>query len=182
MHVKVDPRRRRRTDFLGALTGVADPEEKRKIIGRLFVEVFQREAKKIRKREVARAGHDLSGRDRVGRRQDQEGASPSSRTTTSAACPRRCTSSCSSRCASCSRTRCASSAWRSACRARWCSAIRSPGPGLGVRILGEVEAGVRRAAAARRCDLHRGAARKRGLVRQDRAGVRRVPAGAARSA
>ena len=34
--------------FLGALKSVADPEEKRKIIGRLFVEVFQREAKKIR--------------------------------------------------------------------------------------------------------------------------------------
>ena len=32
----------------GRLNGVADPEEKRKIIGRLFVEVFQREAKKIR--------------------------------------------------------------------------------------------------------------------------------------
>jgi GMP synthase (glutamine-hydrolysing) len=35
-------------EFLGALKGIADPEEKRKIIGRLFVEVFQREAKKIR--------------------------------------------------------------------------------------------------------------------------------------
>jgi GMP synthase (glutamine-hydrolysing) len=35
-------------DFLGALRGVADPEEKRKIIGRLFVDVFQREAKKVR--------------------------------------------------------------------------------------------------------------------------------------
>jgi GMP synthase (glutamine-hydrolysing) len=35
-------------DFLSALKGVADPEEKRKIIGKLFVEVFQREAKKIR--------------------------------------------------------------------------------------------------------------------------------------
>jgi GMP synthase (glutamine-hydrolysing) len=35
-------------DFLAALKGVADPEEKRKIIGRLFVETFQREAKKIR--------------------------------------------------------------------------------------------------------------------------------------
>jgi len=34
--------------FLSALKGVADPEEKRKIIGRLFVDVFQREAKKIR--------------------------------------------------------------------------------------------------------------------------------------
>jgi GMP synthase (glutamine-hydrolysing) len=35
-------------EFLSALRGVADPEAKRKIIGRLFVEVFQREAKKIR--------------------------------------------------------------------------------------------------------------------------------------
>jgi GMP synthase (glutamine-hydrolysing) len=34
--------------FLRALEGVADPEEKRKIIGRLFVEVFQAEAKKVR--------------------------------------------------------------------------------------------------------------------------------------
>jgi len=46
MHVKV-----RRIDaaeqFLGALRGVADPEEKRKIIGRHFVEVFQAEAKKV---------------------------------------------------------------------------------------------------------------------------------------
>ncbi|HMO46996.1 MAG TPA: glutamine-hydrolyzing GMP synthase [Rubrivivax sp.] len=33
--------------FLGALSGVADPERKRKIIGREFVEVFQAEAKKI---------------------------------------------------------------------------------------------------------------------------------------
>jgi GMP synthase (glutamine-hydrolysing) len=34
-------------DFLSALEGVDDPERKRKIIGRLFVEVFQREAAKI---------------------------------------------------------------------------------------------------------------------------------------
>jgi GMP synthase (glutamine-hydrolysing) len=33
--------------FLGALKGIRDPEEKRKIIGRLFVETFEREAKKI---------------------------------------------------------------------------------------------------------------------------------------
>jgi len=33
--------------FLSALEGVAEPEEKRKIIGRLFVETFEREAKKI---------------------------------------------------------------------------------------------------------------------------------------
>ncbi len=34
-------------EFYAALAGVADPEAKRKIIGRLFVEVFQREAKKM---------------------------------------------------------------------------------------------------------------------------------------
>ena len=47
MHVKVvhvDASAR----FLGALKGVEDPEEKRKIIGRLFVEVFQEEAQKVR--------------------------------------------------------------------------------------------------------------------------------------
>jgi GMP synthase (glutamine-hydrolysing) len=34
--------------FLGHLAGVTDPEQKRKIIGREFVEVFQAEAKKLR--------------------------------------------------------------------------------------------------------------------------------------
>ena len=33
--------------FLGALEGVTDPEQKRKTIGRLFIEVFEEEAKKI---------------------------------------------------------------------------------------------------------------------------------------
>ena len=35
-------------EFMGALAGVSDPEAKRKIIGREFVEVFQREANKLR--------------------------------------------------------------------------------------------------------------------------------------
>jgi GMP synthase (glutamine-hydrolysing) len=34
--------------FLKALKGIADPERKRKIIGRLFVDVFQKEARKIK--------------------------------------------------------------------------------------------------------------------------------------
>ena len=59
-------------------------------------------------------------------------------TTTSAGCPRTWTSSWSSRCAACSRTRCAGSARSSACPTRSCGASRSPGPGLGVRIIGEV--------------------------------------------
>lgn len=33
--------------FLSALAGVSDPEQKRKIIGRVFIEVFERESKKI---------------------------------------------------------------------------------------------------------------------------------------
>ena len=36
-------------DFFGALAGVADPEQKRRIIGKHFVEVFQREAAKLPK-------------------------------------------------------------------------------------------------------------------------------------
>jgi GMP synthase (glutamine-hydrolysing) len=47
MHVKVihvDASER----FLKALKGVADPEKKRKIIGKLFVEIFQKEAKKLK--------------------------------------------------------------------------------------------------------------------------------------
>jgi len=34
-------------EFLSSLKNISDPEQKRKIIGRLFVEVFQREAKKL---------------------------------------------------------------------------------------------------------------------------------------
>ena len=36
-----------REQFLGQLSGVVDPEEKRKIIGREFIEVFQREASRL---------------------------------------------------------------------------------------------------------------------------------------
>ncbi|MHA2308806.1 MAG: glutamine-hydrolyzing GMP synthase [Candidatus Heimdallarchaeaceae archaeon] len=35
------------SEFLGDLIGIVDPEEKRKIIGRKFIEIFEREAKKI---------------------------------------------------------------------------------------------------------------------------------------
>lgn len=39
--------------FLKRLRGVADPEEKRKIIGHTFIEVFEREIKKLRKFPIA---------------------------------------------------------------------------------------------------------------------------------
>ena len=84
---------------------------------------------------LPRAGHALPRRHRVG----HQATRPRSRsTTTSAACPRTWTSSWSSRCAACSRTRSARSAPSSACPTRSCGASRSPGPGLGVRIIGEV--------------------------------------------
>lgn len=35
------------TEFYNALEGISDPEEKRKIIGKIFIDVFEREAKKI---------------------------------------------------------------------------------------------------------------------------------------
>jgi GMP synthase (glutamine-hydrolysing) len=41
--IHVDARRQ----FLGQLAGIIDPEQKRKIIGRVFVEVFQREAARL---------------------------------------------------------------------------------------------------------------------------------------
>jgi GMP synthase (glutamine-hydrolysing) len=41
--IKVDARER----FLAALGGVTDPEEKRKVIGRLFIEVFEEQAKAL---------------------------------------------------------------------------------------------------------------------------------------
>jgi GMP synthase (glutamine-hydrolysing) len=55
---------------MAALAGVADPEDKRKIIGREFVARVPGRSGQAAEREVARAGHDLSGRHRIGRRQD----------------------------------------------------------------------------------------------------------------
>jgi GMP synthase (glutamine-hydrolysing) len=37
-----------RTEFLSALKGITDPEQKRKTIGRVFIEVFEREAAKVK--------------------------------------------------------------------------------------------------------------------------------------
>jgi GMP synthase (glutamine-hydrolysing) len=36
-----------RADFLGGLAGVSDPEQKRKIIGKTFIDIFQREEKRL---------------------------------------------------------------------------------------------------------------------------------------
>ena len=50
--------------FLDALKGENDPEAKRKIIGRVFVEVFDEEALKLEDVRVG-GGNHLSGRDRT---------------------------------------------------------------------------------------------------------------------
>ena len=51
--------------FLRRLKGVTDPERKRKIIGRTFIEVFRSRDQARRQGQVSRAGHALSRRDRV---------------------------------------------------------------------------------------------------------------------
>jgi GMP synthase (glutamine-hydrolysing) len=113
--------------FMGHLQGVADPEQKRKIIGREFVEVFQAEAAKLGNARWLAQGTIYP--DVI----ESAGARPARRTTsraitTSAACPSSSTSSCSNRCASSSRTKCANSASRSACRTTWSIATRFPAP------------------------------------------------------
>ena len=45
--------------FLKALDGVADPEQKRKIIGGLFIDVFEAEAKKIGARNSSRRARSI---------------------------------------------------------------------------------------------------------------------------
>jgi GMP synthase (glutamine-hydrolysing) len=47
MHIRVE-HADARTRFLEALAGIEDPEEKRKIIGRTFVDVFRSEAERVR--------------------------------------------------------------------------------------------------------------------------------------
>ena len=99
----------------------------------------------------------------------------SSPTTTSAACPTTSSSSWSSRCARCSRTRSASSASSSACRPTMVWRHPFPGPGLAIRIIGEV--------TRERLDILREAdaiAREELTARRSRPRHLAVPGGAAR--
>ncbi len=167
-------------EFLSALAGVDDPELKRKVIGKLFVDVFQREAAKLPRAKwlaqgtiypdvIESAGaktkkaHTIKSHHNVGGLPETLHLS-----------------------------------LLEPLRELFKDEVRElglelglpremvfrhpfPGPGLGVRILGEVKRGVRGAAAPRRRDLHRRAARharreRHVLVRPDGAGVRGVPA------
>ena len=120
--------------FLGALEGVVDPEEKRKIIGREFIRVFEAAELRVFADTPAVEGataYLVQGTPTPTSSSPAAGPAPptSSRITTWAGCPRTCSSSWSSRCARSSRTRSAWSASSSACRRRWCTGSRSPAPG-----------------------------------------------------
>ena len=156
--------------FLGALAGVADPEAKRKIIGREFVEVFQREAQQAAEREVAGAGHDLPRRDRVRRRQDQEGhhdQEPPQRRR-----PARDAGAEAARAAARPvQGRGARARRRAGPAARDGLPPSVPRPGPGRAHPRRGEARVRRPAAPRRRDLHRGAAQRPSTRPAARAGT-----------
>ena len=112
--------------FLKALAGVADPEAKRKIIGRQFVEVFDEEAGKLKDvkwlaqgtiyPDVIESAGTKTGKAHV----DQVPPQRRRPAREHEAEARRAASG------SCSRTRSAAWASSSACPARWSTVTRSP--------------------------------------------------------
>ena len=170
----------RGTLFLGALAGVTDPEQKRKTIGKLFIDVFEAEAKKIGGARIPGAGHALSRRDRervVHRRAvgDHQVAPQCRR-------PARAHEHEARRAAA--RTVQGRGA-RARPRARPARGVRRPPsvPGAGPRdpLPGRDHAREARHPAARRRDLYRGDPQRRAL-RRHLAGLRGDPAGARPSA
>ena len=126
-------------EFLAALKGLTDPEDKRKAIGAQFIRTFEKMGKEIGAKvgkvdylaqgtiypDVIESGKDDAA---VIKSHHNVGGLPDSSTSRRS----------SSRCACCSRTRSVSSALSSVCRSISLCASRSPGPGLGIRITGEI--------------------------------------------
>ena len=123
----VDVRRVNAKDrFLGKLSGVTEPERKRKIIGEEFIRVFEAEAK----RSARWSSWPRAPSTPTWWRAVWAARAPLSRaTTTWAVCPTTWTlRTSSSPCAACSRTRCVSWVWSWVCRRLWCGASPSPAP------------------------------------------------------
>ncbi len=119
------------TQFLERLAGVTDPEQKRKIIGATFIDVFEEEARRPARRAFDFLAQGTLYPDVIESVSVRGRRPPSRATTTSAACPSACASSWSSRCASCSRTKCARSGRRSASTTEFVVPPAVPGPGPG---------------------------------------------------
>ncbi len=161
--------------FYSALKGVDDPEAKRKIIGRTFIEVFDEEAHKLEGvkwlaqgtiyPDVIESAGAKTGKAHVIKSHHNVGGLPAEMNLKLV----------------------------EPLRELFKDEVRRigvelglpremvyrhpfPGPGLGVRMLGEVKREYVRDPAEGRSGLHRGAAQL-GLVRQGQSGVRGVPAG-----
>ena len=140
---------------MGHLAGVSDPEQKRKIIGREFVEVFQAEAKETADARWLAKGRSI-GRGRVRRHQDQEGDHHQE----SSQCrrlPETLGLKLLEPLRELFRTRFASWAWRLACHTTWSIAIRSPAPGSACGFSATSRKSMPTCCAAR-TNLHRRAA------------------------
>jgi GMP synthase (glutamine-hydrolysing) len=115
-----------RQEFLEALRGVTDPEQKRKIVGEKFIRIFEAQARSLGSPRFLVQARSTpmwwNPRRRSGKKPPG-----SRRTTTSEDCRRDMHFELVSRCVICSRTRCAPLARRSDCPRRWSGASRSQG-------------------------------------------------------
>ena len=108
--------------FLGKLAGVADPEQKRKIIGAEFIRVFEEEARKLE-------GIDFLAQGTIYPDIVESGTKTAKMVKSHhnvGGLPEDLAFELVSPCGSCSRTRCAPAAWSWACRTGWSTASPSP--------------------------------------------------------